>query len=274
MPNLVTLILLLIAPAPVDRDTALSEVEAPAPATPEPTADEQASRAPIPPPRLAVDPTPMPAPPPPPAPPARPIRWRVDLVADIGGTVLGDRAWRAFDDNHHTMLTGLSKRSDARLGRSRIFLGGGVAVRSLGSRGNLYDNPWTRARVREPLLFARLSGVVVEGLDLFVQVGGGPSVVDLEFSSTRSASQRAVVGMVDGQGGVAVYLPKQWLPRRGASRVTGGFELAAGYTWRSAVDVRPKLATDPEPIPTRGAALGDLSLRGVVWRLGLFVRFQ
>ena len=56
--------------------------------------------------------------------------------------------------------------------------------------------------------------------------------------------------------------------------MTGGLEFAAGYSWRSAIDVRPQISTDEDPIPTTGAPLGDLSLRGVQWRVGLFLRFQ
>jgi len=287
MPTLAALILLLTAPAPVDRSTPLVEIEAarpaeadPAPAIaappPEPpTTADGGIPTPLPPTTLALDPTPMPVPPPPrPTRPDRPIRWRVDIVANIGGTVLGDRAWRAFDDNRHALQPGLSLRADTRVGRGKLFLGGGASYRSFGGSGSLYDNPWTYARVREPLLFARLAVAAVEGVDIFAQVGGGPSIVDLEFSATQYATQRSVAAMIDGQGGLAVYLPKRWLRRRGASRVTGGIELAAGYTWRSPVDVRPKVDAQTDPIPISGAALGDLSLRGFVWRLGLFVRFQ
>ena len=115
---------------------------------------------------------------------------------------------------------------------------------------------------------------MVEGVDLFVQAGGGVSIVDFNVDSTQYAAQRALAGVVDGQGGAAIYLPKRWLRRRGASRVTGGLEFAAGYSWRSAIDVRPQISTDEDPIPTTGAPLGDLSLRGVQWRVGLFLRFQ
>ncbi len=289
MPILTTLIVLplLIGPAPVDRGTTFSEVEAPAPTTtPDPqdpppanaSSDVTTAPDPVVSPEVTstvtLVPTRMPAPPRPPVRPARPIRWRVDMVFDAGGMRFGDRAWRAFDSNRRAVQAGVSLRADARLGRTRVFLGGGASFRNLGGAGTLYETTSTYARVREPLLFARLSVAAVEGIDVFVQAGGGPSVVDLDFISNQSASQRKVVGLADGQGGVALYLPKRWLKRRGASRVTGGIELAAGYTWRGDVDVRPQVDTDEDPIPTSGAALGDLSLRGVTWRVGLFVRFQ
>jgi hypothetical protein len=303
MPTLAALILLLTAPAPVDRTTTFSEVETPASTTstaePAPTAPPSTSTPstsppststpptsppstatpptkpwtppPFDAPKIFANPTPIPVPPPP---PNRPIRWRVDIVANVGGTVLRDRAWRAFDYNRHALQSGISLRADTRVGGGRVFLGGGASFRTFGSYGSLYSTTSTSARVREPLLFARLAVAALEGVDVFVQAGGGVSIVDLSFSAAQYASQRAVTGMADGQGGVALYLPKKWLRKRGASRATGGLEFAAGYTWRSPVAVRPQLHTDDDPISTSGAALGDLSLRGAIWRVGLFVRFQ
>lgn len=285
MPMLATILILLAAPAAVDRSTTFTEVEA-TPATPTPMSVRSADSSPATPeanpreeappaqPPIAIVPTPLPVPPPPPAPPARPIRWRVDIVASSGGTRIGDPGWRAFDDNRHVWQPTLTLRADARVGGSRVFLGGGASFRSFGGGGSLYQSTWSNASIREPLLFARLAVVAVEGVDVFVHAGGGPSVVDLSFSSNQFASQRSVAGMVDGQGGVALYLPKRWLRRRGASRVTGGLELAAGYTWRSPIDVRPQLSTVEDPIPSESASLGDLSLRGFAWRVGVFVRFQ
>jgi len=217
----------------------------------------------------------MPTPPPPaPARPARPIRWRVDIVGDISGLLIRDPGWSAFDDNRRVNIPGLTLRADARIGSSRLFLGGGASYRNFFGGGSLYDSTYAYSQVYEPLLFARLAVAAVEGIDIFAHVGGGPSIVALDFDSTQFAHQRSVVGMIDGQGGVAIYLPKRWLRRRGASRVTGGLELAAGYTWRGDLDVRPTVDTEEDPIPTDSATLGDLSLRGFVWRLGLFIRFQ
>jgi hypothetical protein len=297
MTTLAALILLLTVhvapPAPVDRSTTFSEVE-PTPATPTPmsvhtaptisevTTDDSRARnleALKTPPRdpIAADPTPMPIPlqfPPPAARPARPIRWRVDIVGDISGLLIRDPGWLAFDYNRRVNIPGLTLRADTRIGGSRVFLGGGASYRNFFGGDSLYDSSYTYSRVYEPLLFARLAVAAVEGIDLFAHVGGGPSIVALEVDSTQFAYQRSVVGMLDGQGGVAIYLPKKWLRRRGASRVTGGLELAAGYTWRGDVDVRPPVDTEEDPIPISSASLGDLSLRGFVWRLGLFIRFQ
>ena len=208
MHCLITLIVLplLTAPVPVDRGTTFSEVDisastpaAPA-ATPEPDAADPQRLDPAAPPDpggpqvLTLDRTPMPVPPPPPVRPARPdrpIRWRVDIVADVGGTRLGDRAWRAFDDNRVALTSGVTLRADVRLGGGRVFLGGGASFRAFTSNSSLYETTSTSARVREPLLFARLAVATVEGVDVFLHAGGGPSIVDLDVYSTRSASQRA-----------------------------------------------------------------------------------
>ena len=155
-----------------------------------------------------------------------------------------------------------------------MFLGGGATYRRFDASGSLYDNFSTRLRVREPIAFVRLSVLAVEGIDVFAQAGGGVSIVDLALSSGRTATQRAIAPVAEGMAGVAFYLPKRVLSRRGASRVTGGLELGAGYTWRGDVSVRPRVDTDEEPIDTTSAALGDMALRGFVWRFGVFIRFQ
>jgi len=284
---------LLTAPVATDREAAPVEISAPAESSESSTesSTESSQPTPRPQPAPANDPTqfwvappgtpaaaPVPAPvPPAPTPkrPDRPIRWRVDIMASLGTGVFRDPAWRAFDSNRSALQGGLTVRADSRLGTSRLFLGGGAMVRAFSAaKGTPYDLFDTTLRVREPLVFARLSAVTVEGVDVFFQAGGGVSIVDLTWQSAVSTSQRSIVGMADGLAGVALYLPKRWLARRGASRVTGGLELGAGYTWRSDVNVRPRVDTDPDPIPTDSASLGDLALRGFAWRLGVFVRFQ
>lgn len=292
-----TLFTLSLFAAPVATDREVAPVEIGAPAESAGSSAESAESSPQPQPK----PTPAPAndptefwvappgvpaaakapaadlPPPPaptPKPPDRPIHWRVDIMASLGTSVLRDLAWRAFDNNRSTLQGGVTVRADSRLGNSRLFLGGGAMVRAFSAKGNPHGLFDTTLRVREPVGFARLSAVTVEGVDVFVQAGGGVSIIDLTWQSAASTSQRSIVGMADGLAGVALYLPKRWLARRGASRVTGGLELGAGYTWRGDVNVRPQVDTEPDPIMTGSSSLGDLSLRGFAWRLGLFVRFQ
>lgn len=260
----------VVVEAPATRDPAPATVPAPGDASPPAPADPFA-------PSTVIQPQPYTAPPiapPPPARPDRPIRWRVDLAGTIGWSIHRDPAWRALDDDRRTIDLGGGIRADFRLAGSRVFLGGGVFFRRFTGVGDLHGALSTRTRVREPIAFLRVSVVVREGLDVFAQAGGGPSIVDLDVSSSESASQRSVLGMVDGLGGLALYLPRRWLPRRGASRVTGGLELAAGYTWRSALEVRPALTTEDDPIATSTTSFGTVSIRGFAWRLGLFLRFQ
>ncbi len=264
---------------PVAIEAPATEPEPAAPAPTQPPADPTTGTinpwtAPIGSP-AAIQPQPY-RPPPPPPPPVkyadRPIRHRVDLYMAVGAQTHRDPAWRAFGDRVTTNFS-LGVRADFRLATSRLFLGGGLGFRRFSDDSVIHGALSTRARVREPLAFLRLSVVAREGLDMFIQAGGGPSVVDLDFSTGR-AEQRSVAAMVDGLAGLALYLPKRWLPRRGSSRISGGLELAAGYIWRSRVDVRPDYITDEDPIPTSSASLGDVSLRGITWRLGLFLRFQ
>ncbi|WP_434427730.1 hypothetical protein [Nannocystis pusilla] len=295
------LILAFVFAAPAAADRAAVEAEAP-------TAVEAWSPATADPPPASATPTPMPMPvpvappaqdappavtqpPPPPSagpptpPPSRkptrpdrPIRWRVDLGGDIGTTVNFDPAWRAFDYNRSAFHAGGTIRGDFRLADGRIFLGGGASFRRFAAYNSLYGSFDADLTVREPLVFFRLAAVVREGFDVFAHVGGGPSFSALYLSSWsstyNSGSQRAVTGMADAQAGVSLYLPKKWLPRRGAARATAGFELSAGYTFRSKINVRPELNVYDDPLPTHSSDLGDLAIRGFVWRFGVFVRFQ
>lgn len=289
MPTFAMLAVLLAAPAPNDRSAPLVEVtplEAPA----EAAAPPESAPTPEPPPPAATSfppPPPVTTPPPPddrpptasgrraaPARPDRPIRWRVDLLGALGTTRIRDTAWRAYDDNRGAFQLSATVRADAPLGSGRVFLGGGATFRRFASYGRIHEVlTYNDVRVREPLAFARVAIRLVEGADIVAQAGGGVSIVDLTMGTTFVASQRTIAPLIDGLAGVNLYLPKRWLPRRGASRVTGGLELAAGYTWRKSVDVRPTLATDEDPIATQGTEFGDVAIRGFAWRLGVFVRF-
>lgn len=193
-------------------------------------------------------------------------------MLSIGTAVFRDPAWRAFDSDRSAVQGSLTLRADKRLGTGRLFLGGGATIRAFSARGTPYEVFTTRISVREPILFARLSAMMVQGVDLFAQAGGGISIVDIALGSSVTTSQRSVVPLADGLGGVTLYLPRRWLERQ--RRVTGGLELGAGYTWRGDVEVRPRVDTGDDPISTDSARLGDVSLRGFTWRLGLFLRFQ
>jgi hypothetical protein len=275
MSTLIPLVLLLAPPTASDRAVDPVDIAAPAPTPAPPPPAAPAANGTIDP-FATVQPQPYTAPPPPPPKPAptyvdRPIRWRVDVFGGVGGELHRDPAWRAFDRDRRVVNLNIGVRADFRLASGRVFLGGGLAFRRFATNGDLYGALPTNLLVRDPLAFLRLSVVAIEGLDVFVQAGGGPSVVRVEFSR---ANQRSVAALVDGMAGVALYLPKRWLPRRGSSRVTGGLELSAGYTYRSSVDVRPNYVTDEDPISTSSASFGDVAVRGFAWRFGLFIRFQ
>lgn len=271
------LTLLLLAP-PADRSVEPIAIEAP-PAEPtpaEPTPEPPPAADPFAAPTVQPQPATAPPPPPPPAPrrPDRPIRWRVDLVSHLGAAIHRDPGWRALDEDRLAFQPDLGLRADVRLAGGRFFLGGGAAFRRFAASGDLHGAVYTRTLVRDALLFLRGSLVAKEGLDVFFQLGGGPSVADLTITASESATQRSLLAMVDASAGLALYLPRRWLPRRGASRFSAGLELAAGYLWRSDLDVRPTVTTDDDPIDTTSTSFGHVSLRGVAWRFGLFLRFQ
>ena len=208
-----------------------------------------------------------------------PIRWRLDLGASGGTTFVPDRAFFAFTPGrrHLTGFT-IDGRVDFPVADGRVFLGGGVSYRRFGRADGLYDGRLdTTLLVQDPLALGRVSVRIVEGVDAYGQVGGGPSIVDITTANStvdRNASQRSLTGAFEAVGGLALYLPKRWLPRRGSSRMTGGFDLALGYGFRGRIDVAPNLQTEDDAIATTSTSLGDVALRGLVWRAGLFIRFM
>ncbi len=208
-----------------------------------------------------------------PPPPPRPIRWRVTPTAEFTSFVTKTRSWQAFHAGGSVPALGATLRADYKLGRY-LALGGGLGYRQFSRFGNLTQAVDTAIMSREVRLSVRASVITVEGVDVYFEAATGPSIVDLELYGQETAVQRSVAGAVDGLGGVSLYLPRKWLPRRDRSRVTFGLELAAGYAWRSKITVRPELLTDDDPIATQSVPLGKLAMHGVAWRMGLFLRFQ
>lgn len=208
--------------------------------------------------------------------PDRPIKYRLDLAFSAGTNHVRDPAHLAFDDNRNIPVINAAFRADFRLAESRVFLGGGAGYRRLWSEGGVYEDVLqTTLLVREPVLLLRLSVMAIEGVDPFVEVSGGPSIIDLTFEANNDAAQRKVTGYFTGLGGVALYLPKKWLPRKGASRVSAGLEAGLGYTFRPALQADPTPDVDEdESIDTSTADYGNVSFRGLTWRLGVFVRLM
>jgi hypothetical protein len=218
---------------------------------------------------------PLPPPKPIPPPPARPIRWRLDFGVNVGGTVVGDRGLRAFADHRNLLETGVSTLFDFRLAEGRFFVGGGVAYQHVGREGDAYGSQLgTELQMHEPQVLGRGSFMAVEGVDAFARVGVGPSIVRTSFNSDgfESAHQREVLPRVDARAGLSLYLPKKWLPRKQASRITAGLELGLGYAWRGKLEIQPGLHQDSEPLRATTAQWGELSLQGLSWGVGLFLR--
>ncbi len=205
--------------------------------------------------------------------PDRPIRWRLDFGLDGGGTVVKDAGFRAFGERRNLGEFGASALFDFRLAQGRVFLGGGLSYLRLGSEGDAFaQDILTTVRISEPRALGRVSVMLVDGVDAFGMVGVGPSIATLTFASTQTAIQRAVIPRVDGQAGLSAYLPKRWLPNKKASRVTAGLNLAMGYTWRGNIAAQPTLSQGDDPLRATTSPFGDLSLHGLSWHLGLFVR--
>ncbi len=207
--------------------------------------------------------------------PDRPIRWRVDAFLAGGNTVIGDRGYRGVDDDRNARNLHVGARAGMRLGETRAFLSFGAGYRYLESDGDLYANlVQAGIRIQEPIFTLRASASLLDGVDLFVEPGGGPYFARVDLDSVQTARQKSVGGTFDALAGATVYLPKRWLPRRGSSRVSAGLELGLGYTWRSDLHVKPGPDTEDDPIDTQSTDLGRLSLRGFTWRAGAFVRFM
>lgn len=255
------------APEAGEPEAGEPEVVAPTATPPEPTENPFAT------PPAAAAPIPKPTPIPPP--PARPIRWRLDFGVSLGSTVVKDLGLRAFAERRNLLETGVSTLFDFRLAEGRFFVGGGVGYQHVGRDGDAYGTQLgTGLQIHEPQVLGRASFMAVEGVDAFARVGVGPSFVRASFYSDgfESARQRDVLPRVDARAGLSLYLPKAWLPRKQASRVSAGLELGLGYEWRGKLEIHPALQQDSEPLRATTARWGELSLHGLCWGVGLFLR--
>lgn len=189
-----------------------------------------------------------------------------------------DPAYLAFDDNRSLGGAGVVFRGDVPLGSGRVFLGGALSYHGFSSDGAIYHDGsrsvFTGLKLHDVLGHARMSVRTVDGVDLYVDAGIGPTIAKMTFDGTGGASQQKVSYALQALAGTALYLPKKWLPRRGSSRVTGGLDFGIGYMLRGKVDVAPTLTTEDDPIDTTGSSFGNVFFRGLSWRLGVFVRFM
>lgn len=252
--------------APPGPDPTFEPAEAPteeaAPAAPLQPATAEPVEAPQPTPVVTATP-----------PPARPIRWRLDLGLGGGSTVVGDLGFRAFSEGRSLPELAVSSVFDFRLAEGRVFLGGGLVYQRARSRGDVFGTQVdTDISLHEPEVVGRVSVMAVEGIDAFGRVAVGPSIAQLEAFSDEGGTQRSVLPRVDGHAGLSLYLPKKWLPRKQASRLTAGIQLGAGYTWRGNIEVQPTLDQGDDPLRATTSSWGELSMHGFSWRAALFLR--
>jgi len=206
--------------------------------------------------------------------PARPLLWRLDFSLGVASTLVGDTGYLAFSDDKPLLGADFGVRFDYRLGQ-RFFVGGGARYSRFATERDPYDGLLsTELTVHEPTVYGRASLMTVEGVDVFADLGGGPSIVLDRISSAQTSAKRrrTATGAFSATGGVSLYLPKQWLPGKQASRVTAGLETRLGYQFRGAIDMSTDPSLDDEPLRTTTADYGDLGLRGFVWGVSLFIR--
>lgn len=206
--------------------------------------------------------------------PDRPLRWRLDFSLGVDSTRIGDTGYLAFSKRRALIGTGIGARFDYRLSQ-RFFVGGGVHYSRFGTERDPYDGLLsTELIVHEPTVHARASLMTVEGVDVFADLGGGSGIVLDRISSTETDAKRrrTATGAFSATGGVSLYLPRQWLPNKQATRVLAGLETRFGYQFRGAVDMSTNPSLDDDPLRTTTADYGDLALRGFVWGVSLFVR--
>jgi len=207
--------------------------------------------------------------------PEIPIRWRAELGLGGGTTTFLDPASKAVSSSSRYNRLDVTARGDMRLGDGRIFLGGVGGYRGfITDAGDIYNVADLELELREPYFALRLAVMAIEGVDVFVEAGGGPSLIRTEFKTDDRHFDDTVSGYAMGHAGVMLYLPKKWLIRRGSSRVTVGLELGVGGAYRPDLTLNPARDTPDDPIDTGNLNLGSVNLSGVTWRAGVFVRFM
>ncbi len=204
--------------------------------------------------------------------PDRPIRWRLDLFAGGALTVAHDPAFLFFDADRTLAGPGAGVRFDVPVAGGRVFLGGGLHYQRMSAERGVWglSNDLT---LDESELFGRASWVAIEGVDLFVDLSGGLDVWRYQVgSSSRQPGATGFTGVFGGMGGIALYLPKAWLPRKGAARTTAGFEMSAGYRHRTPLSIELDPETGEDPISTRPANLGQVRTGGFSSVFSFFFR--
>ncbi|TPV92449.1 MAG: hypothetical protein B7733_25800 [Myxococcales bacterium FL481] len=218
--------------------------------------------------------------------PQRPVRYRLDVALHGASVWVQDSAHNAFHHQSQRLMPQLAIRGDRPVSGDRLFVGATLSYRASSTTGFLVDES-TELRLREPMAGARASFRLFDGLDVYGQLAAGPSIVDIVVGygsvviaeedrppGALHGTQRQVALTADGQAGLTLYLPKKWMPRKGSSRVSIGFDLAGGYQFRNAVAVDPQVDGSSDDIEIEATNFGDIAVRGAMVSFGLFGRFQ
>ncbi len=217
---------------------------------------------------------------------AVPLRFRIDVDVGQAGTVAHQPSYLAVADDLH--LPGLSTgvRFDVPVGGQRIFLGARVGYHSVASDSTKIHGglAWTQLALREVHIAPRLSVRIFEGIDAVFSIIGGPSFgaatywpsLQPEGTNQASARSRVLTGLIGGTGGLAFYLPRKILPRRGKSHMTVGLEVDLGYIHRFSFPFSPQTPRDDDlDIAYVGPEIGRVQpAGGLHGHVGVFVRFM
>ncbi len=247
--------------------SAFDEVSAEEASPPEEEASDAA-------PEAAVETEAAPKLPPSPVWPDIPVRWRVEFMIGAGTSSFYGRDYTFFDDDDRRMVNPVVElRADAKLA-GPFYLGGGFGYRFGESSASPFGDGQSSLKLHEPRGFMRFSYEPVQGVDVYGDLALGLAVVDYVVELDTRSEERRYAFVGDALVGTALSLPKRWLPRRGSSRTTVGLDFGIGYSYRSPVEIQPSFELDDEPISTDFSSFGKLSLHGLTWRLGVFVRFM
>src|SRR5690606_15015166 len=123
--------------------------------------------------------------------------FRVDVLVGGGTQRIADPAYRAFDHGLDMPGPTLLVRADARLGGSDLFLGGGIGYRRLWTGAQVLGGTTTRLVAQDLMIFGRFSWSPLEGLDPFLELGTGPTFIDVHVHAGLDSHQRNVHALFD-----------------------------------------------------------------------------